>query len=81
MKGDNTGAFIKRLLISQTAKVPFYAVTLASTVAKLSLFHLMVQLFNRVVVPDNDDELPDDVKYRPHITLGKAAGEFIISTE
>ena len=35
----------------------------------------MVQAFNRFIFPDDDDELPNDVKYRPHITLGKVNGK------
>ena len=31
----------------------------------------MIQAFNRLVNGDDDDELPEDVKYRPHITFGK----------
>ncbi|MBR1485749.1 MAG: hypothetical protein IJ597_00655, partial [Synergistaceae bacterium] len=70
-KGDNSGEFAKRLLISQTTKIPFYAVSAASTMGKILLFSTLVQAFNRFVFPDDDDELPNDVKYRPHITLGK----------
>ena len=73
-KGDNAGTFTKWLFISQTAKVPFWAVNVVSTLAKLSLLHLIVQAFNRFVFPDDDDELPNDIKYRAHLTLGKWRG-------
>ena len=71
LRGDNTSEFIKRLFISQTTKVPFYAVNALLTAGKMGMFLTILQLFNRFVMPENDDDLPEDVKYKPHITLGK----------
>ena len=75
LKGDNAGNFTKRLLIGQTAKIPYYAVNGAMTFAKISALTMMIQAFNRWIFGDDDDKLPNDVKYRPHITLGEYGGK------
>ncbi|MBQ3454920.1 MAG: hypothetical protein IJG36_00655, partial [Synergistaceae bacterium] len=54
--------------------MPLYAVPAAWSVAKLMMFTGALQLFNRFVMPNADDDLPNDVKYRPHITLGERNG-------
>ena len=73
--GKNSSDFTKRLLVAQTAKIPFYALTAAETFGKITLLTMMIQAFNRTVMGDDDDELPEDVKYRPHLTLGKINGK------
>ena len=73
--GQNNSDFTKRLLLGQTARVPFYALSAADTFAKVSLLTMAVQMINRFIFPDDDDELPPDIKYRPHLTLGKVGGK------
>ena len=75
LSGKNNSDFIKRFLLGKTAKVPFYALSAADTFAKISLLTMAVQMINRFLFPDDDDELTPDVKYRPHITLGKVGGK------
>ena len=73
-RGDNASDFVKHLAMGKATKIPFYAFNAVETMAKISLLTVLVQAFNRFVFPDDDDDLPQDVKYRPHITLGKANG-------
>ncbi|MBQ6775248.1 MAG: hypothetical protein IJP53_02210, partial [Synergistaceae bacterium] len=73
--GQNSSDFTKRLLLGQSARVPFYALSAAETFGKIALLTMAVQAFNRMVFGDDDDELPNDVKYRPHLTLGKYNGK------
>ena len=75
LTGQNSSDFAKRFLLAKSARVPFYAVSAAETFAKISLFTMLAQAFNRFIMPDDDDELPPDVKYKPHITLGKVKGQ------
>ncbi|MBR0186020.1 MAG: hypothetical protein IJQ24_08330 [Synergistaceae bacterium] len=74
-KGGNQSEVIKQILKGKTARVPFYTLTAADALFKISAFTLATQLFNRFVTPDADDDLPDKVKYRPHLTFGKAGGQ------
>ena len=73
--GQNSSDFTKRLLLGQSARVPFYALSAAETFGKIALLTMAIQAFNRMVFGDDDDELPNDVKYRPHLTLGKYNGK------
>ena len=75
--GDNSGKIMKALLMGKSAKLPFYAVNVAGTVAKISLLTALAHAFNRTVMPDDDDELPPEVKYRPHITLGRVGDKVL----
>ena len=75
LRGDNASDFmVGPLLAVQAAKVPFYALTAAETFGKIALLTILIQAFNRLVHGDDDDELPEDVKYRPHLTFGKVGG-------
>ena len=73
--GDNMGSFTTRILMGKVAKIPYYAVAATSTATKIFLLTSLISAFNRFVFPDDDDELPEDVKFRPHITLGKWGGK------
>ena len=75
--GDNSGKLMKALLMGKTAKVPFYAVNFAGTAAKIFLLSSLAIAFNQAVFPDDDDQLPPDVKYRPHITLGRVGDKIL----
>ena len=75
LTGQNSSDFAKRFMLAKSARVPFYAISTAETFAKISLFTMLAQMFNRFVMPDDDDELPPDIKNKPHITLGKVKGQ------
>ena len=75
LTGQNSSDFAKRFMLAKTARVPFYAISAAETFAKISLFTMLTQMFNRFIMPDDDDELPPDIKNKPHITLGKSKGQ------
>lgn len=71
--GKNNSDFTRRLLMGKAAGIPFYALSAALSVGKIALFTAAIQLFNRLVCPDADDDLPENVKYLPHIMLGKSS--------
>ena len=75
LSGKNPSGLAKRLLLAKSARIPFYAISAADTFGKIALLTLITQAFNRFVMGDDDDELPPDVKYKPHITLGKVNGK------
>lgn len=64
----------KQLALGKAASMPFYALSAAESVTKLMLLTGAMQMFNRFVFPDADDDLPNDVKYRPHVTVGEING-------
>ena len=66
--------YLQGYLKGKAYTMPLYAIPAAWSVAKLMMFTGALQLFNRFVMPDADDDLPNDVKYRPHITLGERNG-------
>lgn len=74
LSGQNSSDFAKRFLLGKSTRIPFLALSAAETFGKISLLTLLAQAFNRFVVPDDDDQLPPEVKYKPHITFGKANG-------
>ena len=75
LTGKNQTGFVRRMLAGQTARIPYYAISGADAFAKIFLFTTLTQMFNRFVMPDADDDLPEGVKYRPHITFGKVNGQ------
>ncbi|MBQ3457316.1 MAG: hypothetical protein IJG36_12830, partial [Synergistaceae bacterium] len=65
----------KQLALGKLASMPLYTLSAAQSFGKLLLFTAALQMFNRFVFPEADDDLPYDVKYRPHLTLGKRNGQ------
>lgn len=65
---------VKNIGAGKLAAMPLYALSAGQSVAKLMALTMALQMFNRFVFPDADDDLPNDVKYRPHITLGSHNG-------
>lgn len=65
---------VKNLGVGKLAAMPLYALSAGQSVAKLMALTMAMQMFNRMWAPDADDDLPNDVKYRPHITLGSHNG-------
>ena len=68
---------MKNMLLSQGTKIPAYAISTALTVAKLGALSAMFGLWNRLPFRWADDELPEDIKSKPHMTFGKVGGEVL----
>lgn len=66
---------VQKYLTGKLYTLPLYAVPAAWSIGKLMLFTGALQMFNRFWAPDADDDLPNDVKYRPHLTFGKRNGQ------
>jgi hypothetical protein len=73
MEDGDIGQVAKRTLMGQVMKSPVYAWRLGKTAFKISLFTMLIQAFNHLVFPDEEDDLPPDVRNRPHLTLGRGA--------
>lgn len=73
--GKNSPDFAKKFWLAQGAKIPFYSFSAALTIGKISLFTTLIQLFNRALFPEDEDNLPESVKYRPHLMLGNWGGD------
>ena len=71
MESGDIGEVTKRTVMGQVMKSPVYAWKAGKTAFKVSLFWMMVQAFNRLVMGDDDDDLTPDIQSRPHITLGR----------
>lgn len=65
---------VQRYALGKAAAVPIYAASAGWSMGKLLLLTGAMQMFNRFVFPDADDDLPNDVKYRPHVTVGEING-------
>lgn len=66
---QDVGTGIARSL-GRAGKVGAFTVMKAAKVAiSVTLFYGALQLFNNLMSPDEEDQLPEDVKSRPHITL------------
>jgi hypothetical protein len=58
--------------LGRVGKVGAFTIMKAAKVAiSVTLFYGALQLFNNLMSPDEEDQLPEDVKRRPHITLPK----------
>lgn len=65
---------VQRYALGKAAAVPVYAASAAFSFSKLAALTIAMQMFNRMVFPQADDDLPNDVKYRPHVTVGEING-------
>ena len=52
------------------AQIPGLGYKLLKTLFFINLFSILVNAFNHFVWPDDEEKLPPDIKYSPHITLG-----------
>ena len=59
----------RQVLGKAVVRSPYLAYRVGSFLIKAVAFSAMLQVWNRYGVPDNDDDLPEDVRDKPHITL------------
>ena len=64
-------AAMGRKLAGSALKSPYTAYRIGKFMVKASMFWAMVQTWNHLVFSDEEEELPDDVRSRPHIILGR----------
>ena len=75
--GNNKLDFSKGLLKGLAAKSPLIAYNTGMTLLRLNMLSIAFKLFNELVNTASggaDDDLPPEVKDRPHITFGYDAG-------
>lgn len=74
-KGNNQGAFLRSLAIAKSAKIPYYAVNAIGVATKIALVTALTSAWNRLLMGNANDKLPEDVIYRPHFTIGEWGGK------
>lgn len=67
MRKDFAKGFVKGTLL----KSPLYACRLAKWYAMINFFSAACKLWNWVLFPDDDDDLPPEVRDKPHLTFGR----------
>jgi hypothetical protein len=73
MESGDIGQVAKRTLMGQAMKSPVYAWRFAKTAFKISLFSTLIAAYNNLRFPDEEEDLPPDVRNRPHLILGRNA--------
>lgn len=64
-------AAIGRKIIGTGLKAPYFAYRIGSFSLKAMAFRAAVETWNKLVFPDEEEKLPEQVKERSHIILGK----------
>lgn len=62
---------VGRKFLGSAAKSPFTAMRVGMFLIKASAFWAMLQAYNNLRYPDEEKELPPDIRDRPHIILGR----------
>jgi hypothetical protein len=73
MEDGDIGKVAKRTIAGHVMKAPVYAWRAGKTVAKIALFSVLVSAYNNLRYPDEEEDLPPDVRNRPHLILGRDA--------
>ncbi len=71
LQDGEIGDVTRRTILGQVMKSPVYAWRVGKTAFKVNLFWMLVQAFNHFVMGDDEEDLPPDVRGRPHLTLGR----------
>lgn len=78
---ENLAKAVGRKTLGTIATTPYKIYRIGKFVIMANAFLAMTQIWNKMIMGDDDDELPEDVRTRPHITLGKdRAGNVIYFT-
>ena len=67
---DEINSFATRFLKGQMANAPYYTYKAAKTLLYINLFSWLVELFNHLFYPEDEEKLPPDIQGKLHITLG-----------
>ena len=59
-----------RFLKGQLFNIPYYGFRIAQTYIMINLLSALISAFNHFVFPDDEENLPPDIKSRTHILLG-----------
>jgi len=62
---------VGRKLLGTTVTTPYKVYRIGKFAIKASAFLALIQVFNYMVFRDEEDDLPEDVRNKPHITLGR----------
>jgi len=71
IQDKNLCAASGRKLLGAVATTPFRAYRVGKFALKATAFWGLLQLWNHMKFPDEEEELPEHVKNRPHIILGR----------
>jgi len=62
----------RKLVGTAVFKTPYLAYRVGKMAIGASFLWAMLQVYNNLVWPDEEEELPEDVRFRPHIIFGRA---------
>lgn len=76
---SKTAEMLGRKLLGTAAKTPFYAIKIGKFILKLTAFTAAVQAWNLTKYPEEEKQLPQGVRAKPHVILGrdKETGEIL----
>lgn len=66
-----TSRYVGRKLVSFAARSPINAMRIGRFLLKASLFAALLAAYNRLRFPKEEEELPPDVRSKPHLILGR----------
>ena len=67
---EQFGDFAARFLKGHLANLPYYSYKIGKTLLFINLFGWLVELFNHLFFPDDEEKLPPEIQGTLHITLG-----------
>lgn len=67
---DVAGDFASKYLKGQIANIPYFSYKIGKTLLFINLFSILLQAFNKLFWPEDEEKLPPEIAGRPHITLG-----------
>jgi hypothetical protein len=70
-ENDQLAGAIGRKLAGTVVLAPYKAIQIGKFWLKATALLAVAQVINRLVFPDDDDDLPSGVRDKPHITLGR----------
>jgi len=68
---NNLSALVGRKAVSVVVRSPFIAYNIGKFMLKATALWSLLQVWNNTRFPDEEDQLPESVKSRPHIVFGK----------
>jgi len=71
LQDDRLAAAVGRKLVSSVVRSPITALRVGRFALKVGMLSAILAAFNHLVFPDDEEELPEEVKKRPHLTMGR----------
>lgn len=70
-RDDQLSYMIGRKMLGQAARTPFRAIKIGKWMIQASAFWGMLQVYNNLFFRDEEQDLPETIRSRPHVILGR----------